>query len=129
MNRFDKPPLEGNEARLNHGDSERVRLKEEGMTTRESMKEMTVDELLKFSTGEWDKHDTISKWLVIREWAILELVERIRSLSAELTELRQAKESLEETILPAWYCGCGHTNGCNLAVCAACGRTPNGDHP
>ena len=25
---------------------------------------------------------------------------------------------------PAWYCGCGHWNGCNLAVCALCGRTP-----
>ena len=32
MKRFDPTTLEGNEARLNHGDSERVRLKEEGMT-------------------------------------------------------------------------------------------------
>lgn len=23
-----------------------------------------------------------------------------------------------------WHCGCGHTNGSNLAVCAACGRKP-----
>jgi len=23
-----------------------------------------------------------------------------------------------------WYCGCGHWNGVNLAVCALCGRTP-----
>lgn len=23
-----------------------------------------------------------------------------------------------------WYCGCGHWNGSNLAVCALCGRTP-----
>jgi hypothetical protein len=23
-----------------------------------------------------------------------------------------------------WYCGCGHWNGANLAVCALCGRTP-----
>ena len=21
-----------------------------------------------------------------------------------------------------WQCGCGHWNGCNLAVCALCGR-------
>jgi hypothetical protein len=33
MKRFDKTTLEGNEARLNHGDGERVRLKEEGMET------------------------------------------------------------------------------------------------
>jgi len=25
-----------------------------------------------------------------------------------------------------WYCGCGHWNGSNLAVCAMCGRTPGG---
>jgi hypothetical protein len=24
-----------------------------------------------------------------------------------------------------WHCGCGHWNGCNLAVCADCGRKPN----
>jgi hypothetical protein len=24
-----------------------------------------------------------------------------------------------------WYCGCGHWNGCNLAICALCGRTPS----
>lgn len=30
---------------------------------------------------------------------------------------------------PTWYCGCGHTNGANLAVCATCGRMPNGEHP
>jgi len=23
-----------------------------------------------------------------------------------------------------WYCGCGHWNGPELAVCALCGRTP-----
>jgi hypothetical protein len=23
-----------------------------------------------------------------------------------------------------WYCACGHWNGCNLAICALCGRTP-----
>ena len=26
-----------------------------------------------------------------------------------------------------WYCGCGHTNGCNLAICATCGRDPKGE--
>lgn len=26
-----------------------------------------------------------------------------------------------------WCCGCGHWNGCNLSVCAACGREPNED--
>jgi hypothetical protein len=24
-----------------------------------------------------------------------------------------------------WYCGCGHWNGSNLAVCAGCGREVN----
>jgi hypothetical protein len=24
-----------------------------------------------------------------------------------------------------WYCGCGHWNGCNLTICALCGRTPS----
>ena len=28
-----------------------------------------------------------------------------------------------------WYCGCGHWNGCNLSVCAMCGRTPGESLP
>lgn len=28
-----------------------------------------------------------------------------------------------------WYCGCGHTNGVNLARCAACTRDPSGRLP
>ena len=38
MKRFDPTTLEGNEARLNHGDSERVRLKEEDMSKRKKPK-------------------------------------------------------------------------------------------
>lgn len=31
---------------------------------------------------------------------------------------------LEDAPATTWTCGCGHTNGCNLATCAACGRKP-----
>lgn len=36
---------------------------------------------------------------------------------------REAVEKLAEN--HDWYCGCGHWNGCNLSVCALCGRTPS----
>ena len=40
---------------------------------------------------------------------------------------RSCVEAAKELIsmhFPVWHCGCGHTNGCNLAVCAQCGRKP-----
>ena len=85
MTRFDKTTIEGNEARLNHGDSERVRLKEEGMN---------ID-------TDTDRIEELARWLraIPRpsqsyEW-LEEHATNLCSLSAELTELRQAKESLE----------------------------------
>ena len=108
MKRFDKTPLEGNEARLNHGDSERVRLKEEGMcqaydaewdfiTSQETA--MTTDtdrieELAKefdgLSTAYLGYTDTAKRFAAK---AVL-----LRSLSVEIAELRQAKESLDYLI-------------------------------
>lgn len=29
--------------------------------------------------------------------------------------------------LLTWQCGCDHSNGFNLATCAACGRDPSGE--
>lgn len=44
--------------------------------------------------------------------------------------LAESYNALRDLLLrPFWYCGCGHTNGANLAHCAACGRNPNGEHP
>ena len=28
-----------------------------------------------------------------------------------------------------WQCSCGHWNGANNMICAACGRKANGEHP
>ena len=46
---------------------------------------------------------------------ILEAMELQRQLLYEIT-VRLLEDS--------WSCGCGHVNGCNLAVCAVCGRKP-----
>jgi len=34
-------------------------------------------------------------------------------------------KSRQETKNHDWYCGCGHWNGANLAVCAMCDRIPS----
>lgn len=39
------------------------------------------------------------------------------------------EDVFKNSVPQGWPCGCGHTNGINLAVCAACGRKPNGEHP
>ena len=39
----------------------------------------------------------------------------IKELQEEIDKLKEGHD---------WYCGCGHWNGANLAVCALCGRTP-----
>ena len=31
----------------------------------------------------------------------------------------------DEVAMTAWVCSCGWINGCNLSVCAMCGRTPH----
>lgn len=47
------------------------------------------------------------------------LREQIVDMRLQLTHLYNQK---------GWTCGCGHTNGINLAWCAACFRMPNGRH-
>ena len=51
MKRFDLTTLEGNEARLNHGDSERVRLKEEGMTI--DFAKLRVGDKVRYQPGHY----------------------------------------------------------------------------
>lgn len=34
------------------------------------------------------------------------------------------RDNLRAPTQMTWNCGCGHTNGCNLNICAACGRKP-----
>ncbi|KKN41438.1 hypothetical protein LCGC14_0723090 [marine sediment metagenome] len=48
-------------------------------------------------------------------WLLLEVLEAQRVL------LEQIANALETS---RWSCGCGHVNGCNLAVCGTCGRSP-----
>ncbi len=47
-------------------------------------------------------------------------------LSSQIAKMRKelaaAQERIKQLESQGWYCGCGHTNGINLAVCAACGR-------
>ena len=54
---------------------------------------------------------------------------RVTLVSAEVKEHGANSAIFNRRASHTWYCGCGHTNGVNLAVCAACGRTPNGEHP
>ena len=44
---------------------------------------------------------------------------------AKNDQLAQENERLKAERQNPWWCGCGHTNGCNLAVCAFCGRKPS----
>lgn len=44
----------------------------------------------------------------------IDLLERLAAVTQERDDARRA----------LWVCGCGWTNGSNLATCAQCGRTP-----
>lgn len=56
-----------------------------------------------------------------------EHIDKVEKYEADLLSRlkcgREAVEKLAEN--HDWYCGCGHWNGCNLSVCALCGRTPS----
>ena len=43
---------------------------------------------------------------------------------AKCEELEKVKEDFTSQAMLTWYCGCGHMNGANLAICAACNRRP-----
>lgn len=51
----------------------------------------------------------------------------IRNLHTQLADMRLQLTELYDR--KGWLCGCDHTNGINLALCAACGRKPNGERP
>jgi hypothetical protein len=45
--------------------------------------------------------------------------------------MNQCKDFYKKELIEShdWHCGCGHWNGCNLATCAMCGRTPSESYP
>lgn len=49
------------------------------------------------------------------ERLLLEALELQRVLLADIRDALLSNQ---------WPCGCGQINGCNLAVCARCGRAP-----
>ena len=51
---------------------------------------------------------------------------RIIGLIASSLVLPSPTKASPQEPVNTWYCGCGHTNGCNLATCAACSRPPGG---
>ncbi len=88
MKRFDNSTLEGNETRYNHGDSERVRLREE-----EPMTDLEKAERLAkwLEAGmEAEGRGPVTQLVFAKHQATL-----IRSLISEVEELRKAKEALD----------------------------------
>lgn len=48
------------------------------------------------------------------------------ALKAAIQNLLAALVAAPAEPATTWWCGCDHTNGANLAICAACGRPPGG---
>ena len=60
-----------------------------------------------------------------RGMQLVSLGKRISMLADAAPPSPQAAQEAPPSF-PHWICGCGHTNGCNLARCAMCDRDPRG---
>lgn len=54
---------------------------------------------------------------------------RLMNVDILVKEALALIDEMEKEETHDWYCGCGHWNGPNLAICAMCGRTPNESYP
>lgn len=75
---------------------------------------------------EQSEVDTALSQLIARKHMEFNGLEVVPDHSADITILAEAMLFLIRQAPAGWSCGCGHTNGINLAVCAACERKPNG---
>jgi hypothetical protein len=54
--------------------------------------------------------------------------EEVSDFALSFGIVREVAE-LKSQLSRDWFCLCGHWNGCNLNVCALCGRTPGESLP
>ena len=67
------------------------------------------DAFTSYMVQAWEKRNGIAGRSEETQRCLVDALERI---AAALSERKDC-----------WECGCGHWNGCELAICAECGRT------